>query len=117
MRSTAATRLFEAGIDEQLIMLRTGHSTTSGVRSYKRVGEKLKSTTSDVLNGHKKFKQDSDYLEGVKQDADYVDVENGGSFSGAAQPVDNMKLPMLSFAGATNFTVNFNLKRITHPFS
>ena len=30
--------LFKAGVDEQLIMLRT---TTSGVRSYKRVGEKL----------------------------------------------------------------------------
>ena len=58
LRSTAATRLFEAGVDEQLIMLRTGHSTTSGVRSYKRVGEKLKYVTSDVLNSTKKFKQD-----------------------------------------------------------
>ena len=34
LRASAATRLFEAGIDEQLIMQRTGHSTTSGVRSY-----------------------------------------------------------------------------------
>ena len=33
LRRTAATRLFEAGVDEQLIMLHTGHSTTSGVRS------------------------------------------------------------------------------------
>ena len=33
LRATAATRLFEAGVDEQLIMLRTGHSTSSGVRS------------------------------------------------------------------------------------
>ena len=46
-----ATRLFEAGVDEQLIMLCTGHSTTSGVRSYKRVSEQLKEVTSDVLNG------------------------------------------------------------------
>ena len=50
LRATAATRLFEAGVDEQVIMLRTGHSTSSGVRSYKRVGEKLKGITSDVLN-------------------------------------------------------------------
>ena len=50
---------------EQLRMLRTGHSTTSGVRSYKHVGEKLKHVTSDILNGTKKFKQDSEYLEGV----------------------------------------------------
>jgi len=35
LKATIATRLFEAGVNEQLIMLRTGHSTTSGVRSYK----------------------------------------------------------------------------------
>ena len=92
-------------------MLRTGHSTTSGVRSYKRVGEKLKSVTFDVLNGTKKFKQDSEYLEGVKQVGEHVEgVENGDRSPGAAQPDDKLKLPMLSFAGATNFTVNLNLK-------
>jgi len=37
-------------------------------------------------------------------------VENGDRFPGAAQPDDKLKLPMLSFAGATNFTVNLNLK-------
>ena len=53
LKATTATRLFESGVDKQLIMLRTGtgHLTTTGVRSYKRVGEKLKSITSDVLNG------------------------------------------------------------------
>ena len=105
LRSTAATRLFEAGVDEQLIMLRTGHSTTSGVRSYKRVGEKLRSITSDVFNGAKKFKQDSECLKGVKQVGEHVEsVENGNRFPGAVQPDDKLKLPMLSFAGATNFT-------------
>ena len=79
--STAATRLFEAGVDEQLIMLRTGHSTASSVRSYKHVGEKLKSVTADVLNGANKFKQDSEYLEGVKQvDEPVESVKNGNSF-------------------------------------
>ena len=48
-QSTVATRLLKGGIDEQLIMLWTGHSTVSGVRSYKCVGEKLKLVTSDVL--------------------------------------------------------------------
>jgi integrase len=47
--ATAATRLFEAGIDEQLIMHRTGHSTTSGVRMYKRASENLKAITSSVF--------------------------------------------------------------------
>ena len=59
LRATAATRLFEAGVDEQLIMLRTGHSTTSGIRHYKRAGEKMKTLTSDVLNGAEtKFRRD-----------------------------------------------------------
>ena len=37
-------------LDEQLIMQRTGHSSNA-VRAYKRVGEKLRTVTSDVLNG------------------------------------------------------------------
>ena len=43
-------RLFEAKIDEQLIMQRTGH-TSSAVRTYKCVGEKLRTETSDILSG------------------------------------------------------------------
>ena len=34
LRATAATRMFDAGIDEQLIMHRTGHSSSVGVHSY-----------------------------------------------------------------------------------
>ena len=80
-------------------------------RSYKHVGEKLKSITSDVLNGTKKFKRDSECLEDVKQVDKHVEgVENGNRFPGAAYPDDKLKLPMLSFAGATNFTINLNLK-------
>ena len=34
-------------------MGRTGHSSTDGVRAYKRTSKKLKELTSDVLNGNK----------------------------------------------------------------
>ena len=47
---TTATRLFNEGVDEQLIMARTWHSSTDGVRAYKRTSDKLKELTSDVLN-------------------------------------------------------------------
>ena len=47
---SAATQLFAAGVDEQLIMSRTGHSSVNGVRTYKRKVEKLQEITSDVLN-------------------------------------------------------------------
>ena len=50
---TSATRLFDAEVDEQLIMMRTGHSSTDGVRAYKRTSDKLRQLTSDVLNSGK----------------------------------------------------------------
>ena len=37
----------------QLIMARTGHSSTDGVRAYKRESRSLKQFTSNVLNGQK----------------------------------------------------------------
>ena len=37
--ATAATRLYNAGVDEQLIMETTGHRSLEGVRSYKRTSE------------------------------------------------------------------------------
>ena len=47
---SAATRLFAAGVDEQLIMSRTGHSSVNGVCTYKCKVERLQDITSDVLN-------------------------------------------------------------------
>lgn len=74
------------------------------------IGEKLKSITSDVLNGSKKFKQDIDYRKRSKHRAVHLEgAENRGNFSGTDQPDDDVKLPMLNFAGAANFTVNLNL--------
>ena len=75
LRASAATRLFEAGVDEQLIMMRTGHSSVTGVRSYKRVGEKLRAVTSNVLNGGQEL------FERVKKTKVEVDKENEEQFS------------------------------------
>ena len=46
LRVSLATRLFDAQVDEQLIMSTTGHSSTEGVRAYKRASSKLKQITS-----------------------------------------------------------------------
>ena len=96
LRATAATRLFEAGVDEQLIMQRTGHSTTAGVRSYKRVGEKLRSVTSNVLNCAKKVRTEENQS---------VDCSSKPEPRNAT--VEN-KLPVLNLGDAANFTINFN---------
>ena len=39
LRATTASRLYHNGIDEQLIMERTGHRSLDGVRSYKKTNE------------------------------------------------------------------------------
>ena len=39
LRATTATRLYHAGVDEQLIMERTGHRSLDGVISYKRTSD------------------------------------------------------------------------------
>ena len=51
LRATAATRLYQAGLDEQLVMERTGHRSSEGVRSYKRTSEQqAEDDVSDVLH-------------------------------------------------------------------
>ena len=47
---TSTTRLFDAEVDKQLIMTRTGHSSTECVRAYKRTSDKLRQLTSTVEN-------------------------------------------------------------------
>ena len=62
LRVTAATRLYDARVDEDTIMQRTGHRSSQGVRMYKRETEKLKELSSNVLNqvqDHKKVKLDN----------------------------------------------------------
>ena len=50
IHSTSATRLFHAGVNEQLIMERTGHRSLDGVRSYKCTSEHQQVALSDIIN-------------------------------------------------------------------
>ncbi len=52
LRATTATRLYHAGVDEQLVMERTGHRSLEGVRSYKRTSVPQQEGLSDILNGN-----------------------------------------------------------------
>ena len=49
LRATAATRLYSSGIDEQLVMERTGHQSLEGIQSYKRTSADQKEIVSDIL--------------------------------------------------------------------
>ena len=50
LKATAATRLYRSGIDEQLVMERTGHRSLEGVRNYKRTSDQHGQVLSDMLN-------------------------------------------------------------------
>lgn len=49
LRVPAATRLFQHGVDEQIIMLVTGHHSTDGVQAYKIVGKEQYKNVSHIL--------------------------------------------------------------------
>ena len=50
LRATTATRLYQSGVDEQLVMERTGHRSIDGIRSYKRTSTQQQEALSDILN-------------------------------------------------------------------
>ncbi len=53
LRATTATRLYLNGVDEQLVMERTGHRSIEGIRSYKRTSSDQQENISDLLHGKK----------------------------------------------------------------
>ena len=59
LRATAATRLYQSGVDEQLVMERTRHRSLEDVRSYKRTSDTQCQALSDILNCSKKTRTDS----------------------------------------------------------
>ena len=50
LRVTTATRLFQSGAEEQLIMVRTSHRSTHGVSAYKRSCPEQAEQLSKALN-------------------------------------------------------------------
>ena len=53
MRATAATRLYAAGVDEQLIAEKTGHRSDA-VRSYKRTSDEQLQLVDDIVQKKQK---------------------------------------------------------------
>ena len=115
LRVTSATRLFQSGVDEQLIMSHTGHRSVDGVRSYKRVCEDQKKSVSDVLNsasnGHseaycvqekpgspKKMRLNELPVTSYHHAALSQETMNASSFK-----------PTFNFAGCSSVTINYNI--------
>jgi hypothetical protein len=57
LRATCATRLYQAGVEEQQIMERTGHRSVAGVRAYKRTSDIQIANCSAVLDCEENVEQ------------------------------------------------------------
>lgn len=66
LRATAATRLYDAGVDEQLIAEKTRHRS-SAVRSYKRTQDAQLVKVSEIIHGKENPPKEDENIENVKK--------------------------------------------------
>ena len=116
LRASVTIHLFDSGVDEQLIMSCTGHSSKEGVRAYKRTTTKLKELTSDILNGVDV--KDTTKIELTSTDEEKSSTKTNVTISKEQhnQPMANVDYKencvqpvqsVLQITGGTNITINF----------
>ena len=115
MRATAATRLYSSGMDEQLVMQRTGHRSTEGIRSYKRTSSEQQEAISDILNNVAK-KPCTDITLAQVHPGQAVDTSCGPSFNNVNIPTQ-LQTSQTDHAGAfylsscSNIHINYYSKK------
>ena len=107
LRVTAATRLYDAEVDEATIMDRTGHRSVEGIRTYKRASDKLKQLSSNVLNQNSKRVKVESYCGSNQLDSVSDKCCNDENLK-PATPQLNASLPRIDFSNASNCTVNIS---------
>ena len=101
LRATAATRLYQSGVDEQLVMERTGHRSLEGVRSYKRTSDIQREALSDILNKRTRY-NDS---EGTVANSTTTEVP----LTTNVQSTMNYSLPgTFNFASCSSVSINIH---------
>lgn len=97
LRATTATRLYQHGVDEQLVMEMTGHRSVDGVRSYKRTSSEQREELSNILSRNKRP------CVAEMQHNTSSEVEKSENHP----PPRNQAIPCsLNFFGCSSFTVN-----------
>ena len=107
LRATSTTRLYQSGVDEQLIMERTGHRSLEGVRSYKRTSNTQRQTLSDILN-----KPSCSHTVSTNPSPDHINNLHSATLSN--QLLQGLTLPDASFH---NCSVTFNLGTQATPIT
>ena len=105
------TRLYQAGIDEQLIMETTGHHSLEGVSSYKRTNTEQQESVSDILSLAKKGTL-------TPTNNDHSSVVPAASALSSATILSNQQLTihpdvlkhMFTFNSCSNINIHLNIK-------
>ena len=106
LRATAATRLYASGVDEQLVMERTGHRSIEGIRSYKRTSSEQQQAVSDILTNTKKHCSDVAIPQLTSATTDFAEVGNSTTQLPTTSNTTNICLP--SFLASKTGTFHFN---------
>ena len=105
LRVSLASRLFDAEVDKQLIMSRTGHLSTDSVRAYKRASTKLKRLTSDVLNNVKRNTTTEQEVD-IKEKPE---IEHGSpELPQRKRPCKENMVSSFHITGGSNITINIH---------
>ena len=106
LRVSLATRLFQNSVDEQLIMAKTGHRSTDGVRKYKRVGNDQLQMLSQVAQGQVPQSRKNPLKESNLQEK--RPVHSVPNLPGKLLlPTGTENLPTFQFSNCS-ITINFN---------
>ena len=113
LRATGICRLFTSGVPEKLIMERSGHISTQGVRAYERTTAEQMQHVSDVLSGVETFDENFDPTAvkvepGNQHISDLSDVEAGENSKPTAMKTEPGKEPQ-----ADPFGHQFHLQDLT----
>ena len=94
LRVSSATRLFQSGVDEQLIMNRTGHHSIEGVCTYKRVSSTQQIALSKVLNTATNCQEETEKMDlaSVPKKKDVTPVPHSMHFSGCCSITINYSI-------------------------
>ena len=109
LRVTSATRLFQSGVDEQLIMSRTGHHSIEGVRAYKQVCTEQKENLSDILNSATNGSVIPYREKKIQAPSVPTETSSNHALNLSASSSSSSFCPPINISGCSSFTVNFNV--------
>ena len=121
LRDTTAIRLFQKGVEEQLIISRTGHRSVEGVQTYKRIGDEQKQMILDILNEATNTEEEIPSSKRMKI-APYSSISSPTHIPTTSNTVSSFQanslsssasfIPSIHFTGCTDVTVNFTINKL-----